>query len=269
MLTLYIAAITDTPTLYAIERLPFYESDTISQEQVHHLLDTLFQNLNSPVKMPCSLHHSSFDLLKEDGSWPLQPKHYPVSIYLPLPLLPLSAFFATISVIIRRTAQNTNALIATRWPQDIHHICACGPSAPFVSVGAIPTKHAHNDFVEIVINQATFQMTVCFQTRPRTKPLISTEMEHLCDKLRRESIVLVPGARVYERGNVTVSYLDSHSFLICISHCHFLPLGLTTFTEDRYTFTLGPIPSLSHPSLRVPLPPFPFCSSHPDWGRLL
>ena len=39
-LTLYVAAITDTPTLYTIERLPLYEFDAISQELVRLLLDT-------------------------------------------------------------------------------------------------------------------------------------------------------------------------------------------------------------------------------------
>ena len=192
------------------------------------------------MKTPCSPHHLSLDPLREGGSWLLQPKLYPVSICLPLPLLPLSAFFATISVIIGRTAQNTNAPIAMRWPQDTHHICVCEPNGPFVSVGAILTGHAHSNFAEIAINQAMFQMIVCFQTCPWTKPLISMGMEHLCDELRGESIVLMPGAQVYERGNVIISYLDNHSFLICVSHCHFLPLGLTMFTEDCYTFTLGP-----------------------------
>ena len=65
-------------------------------------------------------------------------------------------------------------------------------------------------------------------------------MEHLCDELRQESIELVPGARVYERGNVTVSYLDGCTFLICVLCCLFFPLGLALYTEDRYTFMLGP-----------------------------
>ena len=39
-LTLYVAVITNTPALYAIERLPFYESNAISQELVRLLLDT-------------------------------------------------------------------------------------------------------------------------------------------------------------------------------------------------------------------------------------
>ena len=39
-LMLYVAAITNAPTLYAIEKLPFYESDTISQELVCLLLNT-------------------------------------------------------------------------------------------------------------------------------------------------------------------------------------------------------------------------------------
>ena len=39
-LTLYVAAITNAPTLYAIERLPLYELDTVSQELIRLLLDT-------------------------------------------------------------------------------------------------------------------------------------------------------------------------------------------------------------------------------------
>ena len=66
------------------------------------------------------------------------------------------------------------------------------------------------------------------------------EMEHLCDKLRQESIELMPGARVYERGNVMVSYLNGCTFLICVLHCLFFPLGLASYTEDQYTFMLGP-----------------------------
>ena len=40
--------------------------------------------------------------------------------------------------------------------------------------------------------------------------------------------------------SVMISYLDGCTFLLCMSHCHFLPLGLTLYMEDRYTFTLGP-----------------------------
>ena len=75
------------------------------------------------------------------------------------------------------------------------------------------------------------------------------EMEHLCSFLRRESIVLEPGARVYERGNVTIDYLDGTSFLLCRSYRRMLPLGLCQYLEDRYVFTLGP----QHFSL-VPFP---------------
>ena len=92
--------------------------------------------------------------------------------------------------------------------------------------------------MEIVINQAIFQMTVCFQTCPRNRQPISTETEHLCDLLQEELIVLMPGAQVYERDNVMVSYLDGYKFVIWMSHCLFFPLGLTLFTKDQYTFTL-------------------------------
>ena len=77
---------------------------------------------------------------------------------------------------------------------------------PFASIGAIPTRLVHKDFAEIVINQAMFQMIVHFQTCPQTKLPTSTEMEHLCDVLREESVVLMPGAQVYERGNVMINF---------------------------------------------------------------
>ena len=76
------------------------------------------------------------------------------------------------------------------------------------------------------------------------------ETEHLCEELQQESVELVPGARVYERGNVTVSYLDSYTFLICISCSCLFSLELTSYMEDHYTFTLGP-----------------HSFSLPEWGR--
>ena len=92
--------------------------------------------------MPCSQHPLSPGPLREDRSWCLPLKPCLMSTY-PLPLLlPCSAFFATILVITERTAQNTNVPTASRWLQDIHHICVCGPNAPFASVGAIPIRLA-------------------------------------------------------------------------------------------------------------------------------
>ena len=69
-------------------------------------------------------------------------------------------------VTIARIAPITNVPTVLRMPQDILHICVCRPDAPFASIGAIPIGFAHNNFVEIVINQATFQMTVHLQTCP-------------------------------------------------------------------------------------------------------
>ena len=66
------------------------------------------------------------------------------------------------------------------------------------------------------------------------------ETEHLCSLLRSESIILKPGARVYERGNVTIDYLDGTSFLLCRSYHHMSPLGLCQYLEDQYVFSLGP-----------------------------
>ena len=39
---------------------------------------------------------------------------------------------------------------------------------------------------------------------------------------------------------VTVSYLSNTTFLLCVLHCLFFPLGLASYMEDQYTFTLGP-----------------------------
>ena len=36
-----------------------------------------------------------------------------------------------------------------------------------------------------------------------------------------------------------VSYLDGCTFLLCVSRYTFFSLGLTLYTKDRYTFTLG------------------------------
>ena len=38
---------------------------------------------------------------------------------------------------------------------------------------------------------------------------------------------------------VTISYLDGSTFLLCVFHCTFFPLDLTTFTEGCYTLWLS------------------------------
>ena len=190
--------------------------------------------------MPFSPHPLWPVPLRVDVSCLSQLAPYLESINRYPPLHPPGAFFATISVTTARTVPIINVHTAWRQPQDILHICVCEPGAPFASTGAILIGSAHNRFAEIVINQGTFLMTVCFRTCPQNRPATSMETDHLCDELCQESVELVPGAQVYERGNVTVSYLNSRTFLICILHCMFFPLGLASYTEDRYTFSLGP-----------------------------
>ena len=153
---------------------------------------------------------------------------------------PPSAFFATIEVTTERTALRTNAHTVTRWPLDTLHICVCEPDAPFVSIGDIPTESAHSEFVEIVINQGTLQMIVHFRISPQNRRSTYMEMGHLCNFLRRESIILKPEAQVYERGNVTIDHLEGTSFLLCCSYRRMFPLGLCQYLEDRYVFSLGP-----------------------------
>ena len=50
--TLYVAVITNTPVLYEIEKPPFYESDTISQELVRLLHDALRLQSYYPQSAP-------------------------------------------------------------------------------------------------------------------------------------------------------------------------------------------------------------------------
>ena len=83
-------------------------------------------------------------------------------------------------------------------------------------------------------------MTAHFLTFPRNRRPTSSETAPLYDALREQSIDLVPGARVYERGNVTINYLSRTSFLLCYSYRRMFPLGLCQYLEDRYIFSLGP-----------------------------
>ena len=50
--TLYVVVIANTPILYEIEKLPFYELDAISQELVHLLHDTLCLQSYYPQSTP-------------------------------------------------------------------------------------------------------------------------------------------------------------------------------------------------------------------------
>ena len=173
------------------------------------------------------------------SSAPLR-RPYPGCFLNPPPRPTPSAFFATIEVTTERTVHPTNVRIATRWLLDTLHICVCGQGAPFVSIGDIPTRFVLDKGAEIAINQDTLQMTVLFRTSPPSRPPTSTETEHLCNILRRESIILEPGARVYKRGNVTIDYLDNTSFLLRRAYRRMFPLGLCQYLEDWYIFTLGP-----------------------------
>ena len=69
---------------------------------------------------------------------------------------------------------------------------------------------------------------------------MSLETEHPYDLLKERSLDLEPGARVYERGNVTIDYLSRTSFLLIRTTQHMLPLGLCQYLEDQYVFSLGP-----------------------------
>ena len=54
---------------------------------------------------------------------------------------------------------------------------------------------------------------------------------------------------MYERGNVMVSFLGDTTFLLCVLCCLFFSLGLASYMEDQYTFTLD---SCSFSLLPVP-----------------
>ena len=49
-----------------------------------------------------------------------------------------------------------------------------------------------------------------------------------------------PTRRLTAPLSIMVSYLDGHTFLISVSHCQFFPLGITSYMEDHYAFTLDP-----------------------------
>ena len=66
------------------------------------------------------------------------------------------------------------------------------------------------------------------------------ETEHPYDLLKERSLNLEPGARVYERGNVTIDYLSRTSFLLVCTTQRMLPLGLCQYIENHYVFSLGP-----------------------------
>ena len=83
-------------------------------------------------------------------------------------------------------------------------------------------------------------MTVHFLILPQNRWPTSSETVPPYELLREQSIDLEPGARVYERSNVTIDYLSGTSFLLCCSYRHMLPLGLCQYLEDQYVFSLGP-----------------------------
>ena len=189
-----------------------------------------------PYSAKPTLSEQSLDI----ESFPLLPRPYPACSSNPRQLPTPSVFVATIKVTTKRIARPTAAPTVTRWLLDTLHICVSEPDVPFASVGDIPTELAQAESAQIAINLGILQMTVHFLTLPRNRQPMSSETVPPYEVLRERSVDLEPGARVYERGNVTIDYLSGSSFLLCYSYRRMFPLGLCQYLENRYVFSLGP-----------------------------
>ena len=160
------------------------------------------------------------------------------------PLLPLlSAFGALVQVTIVRTAPSTSAPIASSLPPDTLRLLVCPPSATYAADGNIAIDSAPLEFVMYAIEEATLLMIVCLMFFPLSRLPISLGISLIQDRHLPHGILIEPGVRLYEGGNVTVCLLTHGIFLLSFfRHTHIL-FGMCSYNWVHCLILLSPFNS--------------------------
>ena len=135
------------------------------------------------------------------------------SLVTPLPPSP-SAFGALAQVTIARTAPSTSVPIATSPLPDTLRLLVCPPNVTYVAAGDIATDSVPLELVTYVIEEATSLMIVRLMFFPLSRLPISLGIPLIWDRCLPHGVLIKPGVRLYEGGNVTVCLLTHSIFLL-------------------------------------------------------
>ena len=134
------------------------------------------------------------------------------SLTNPLPSLP-NAFGALVEVTIEKTAPNTSALTVMSPPPDTLRPLVCLSNVTFAVAGNIVTDSALQGSVTFVIKEVTSLMIVPPIFFSRSRLPISLGLPPRSNWNIPYGVLIEPGVRLYEGGNVMVCLLADGVFL--------------------------------------------------------
>ena len=121
-----------------------------------------------------------------------------------------------VQVTIVKTVPSTSAPTATPPPQDTLKPLVCLPSATFAADGDIAPDFAPHECVTYVTEEATSLTIARLLFFPQNRPPISLGSLPTRDRLLPRGVLIEPGVRLYEGGNVTVHLLYHGIFLFSV-----------------------------------------------------
>ena len=134
------------------------------------------------------------------------------SLVAPLPPSP-SAFGALAQVTIARTAPSTSVPTAMSLPQDTLRLLVCPPNATYVADEDIATDSVPLELVTYVIEEAMLLTIVRLMFFPLSRLPISLGVHLTQDRCLPHGVLIEPGVRLYDGGNVTICLLTHGIFM--------------------------------------------------------
>ena len=126
-------------------------------------------------------------------------------------------------VTIAKIVPSTSAHIATSPPQDTLKLLVCLPNATFVADGDIALDSVPLECVTYVTEEAMSLMIARLLFFPLNRLPISLGILPTQDRHLPHGVLIEPGVRLYEGGNVTVCLLYHGTFLFSfLRHTHLL-----------------------------------------------
>ena len=154
---------------------------------------------------------------------------------------PPSVTFVQILVTMGCSAPCTHALLVRKLHQVMQHIIVWQPNVISVVDGDTPTKYVTFGSVEGATTQGTWSITAlstCLTNqmldRLMGEPTLTTTTSTPLWRTTKKVRYVKPGARVYEGGNVTISFLSHVFFLVYLVHHPYFCFTLSYKEVDLY-----------------------------------
>ena len=128
-----------------------------------------------------------------------------------------------------KTVPSTSVLTATPPPQDTLKPLVCLPNATFAADGDIAPDFVPHKFVTYVTEEATSLTTARLLFFPLNRPPISLGNLPTRDRHLPRGVLIEPGVRLYEGGNVTVHLLYHGIFLFSVLRRTHMLFGMYSY----------------------------------------